>query len=111
MKVNLRPTKALVLIEVENNITIQKRLKSKEELANMPQTAGLLTVISEEDAYETYEEVTPSDKCHVIRVGNLVTEVKEGDYCMFSTRGGHEIKFGDKVYKLIKEEEILLVIE
>ena len=55
-EINLKPIKNLVLVEVENDVKYTKRLRSKEELAEMrfdkvETTSGLL-LTSEEDAFE-----------------------------------------------------------
>ena len=114
-EINLKPIKNLVLVEVENDVKYTKRLRSKEELAEMKfdkveTTSGLL-LTSEEDAFETVEELTPSNRCKIVRIGSTVTEVKEGDYCMFNTNGGHELTYAGNKFKLIKEDDILLIIE
>jgi len=38
-------------------------------------------------------------------------DIKKGDIVMFSKYGPHEIKVGDKEYLVLKEEDILCVIE
>ena len=44
--------------------------------------------------------------------GKLVSMgVKDGDVVLYSKYGGDEIKFGGKDYKILKEEDILGVIE
>ena len=112
-EINLKPIKNLVLIEIENDITSKKELRSKEELAELTKTSesGIILSVAEEDAYKIVEELTPSNRCKIVRIGSTVTEVKEGDYCMFNTNGGHELTYAGNKFKLIKEDDILLIIE
>ena len=112
-EINLKPIKNLVLIEIENDVKYTKILRSKEELAELTNKsqAGIILPISEDDVYETVEELTPSNRCKIVRIGSTITEVKEGDYCMFNTNGGHELTYAGNKFKLIKEDDILLRIE
>ena len=112
-EINLKPIKNLVLIEIENDITSKKELRSKEELAELTKTSesGIILSVAEEDVYKIVEELTPSNRCKIVRIGSTVTEVKEGDYCMFNTNGGHELTYAGNKFKLIKDDDILLIIE
>jgi chaperonin GroES len=47
----------------------------------------------------------------VIEVGSEVKEVKVGDTVLFDKYGGSKIKIDDVEYLIIKEEEILGIVE
>ena len=110
-KVNLRPTKNLVLIKQEIKVERKKREKNVNEIRCEENPLGQLTIVPEEELFEYYDEETKTDRCEVIRVGRTVEEVKEGDYCIFIQSAGFELKIGEETYKIIKEEDIKGVIE
>ncbi len=37
--------------------------------------------------------------------------IKKGDMVLFSKYGGEDIKFNDKEYKILKEEDVLAILE
>jgi len=112
MKCNLRPHKTLVLIEVEQLTEKKKRLKDNIEIKpENTLSSGIILATSDDDFMEEYEETTSTNRCRVIRVGNKVEEIQEGDYCLFTPNAGAELTYGEKSYRLIKEDDIQIIIE
>lgn len=60
-------------------------------------------------------ELSPSAKEHtqeavVIRVGDKVTQVKEGEKVLLSKSNNIEVKEGEKIYQLVYETSILAAL-
>jgi chaperonin GroES len=47
----------------------------------------------------------------VLAVGKKITELKAGDQILYNQYGPAEIKFEDKDYLLMKEEDVLAVVK
>jgi len=107
---NLRPHKTLVLIEQEEVAETKKRLR--ESILDTPSdiVSGIV-IVSEDDMMESYTENVKTNRCTVVRVGNKVEELQEGDYCIFEPNTGAELTYRDKTYRLIKEDDIKIIIE
>ena len=48
-------------------------------------------------------------KANIISVGNLVEGVKEGNSIFYDKHAGHDIGYNDKLYKVIRMRDIVLV--
>jgi chaperonin GroES len=48
-------------------------------------------------------------KANIISVGNLVEVVKEGDIVFYDKHAGHDIGYGDELYRVIRMRDIVLV--
>ena len=48
-------------------------------------------------------------KANIISVGNLVEGVKNGDVIFYDKHAGHDIAHNDKLYRVIRMRDIVLV--
>ena len=48
-------------------------------------------------------------KANIISVGNFVEVVKEGDTIYYDKHAGHDIGYGDELYRVIQAKDIVLV--
>ena len=48
-------------------------------------------------------------KANIISVGNLVEGVKKGDSIFYDKHAGHDIGYNDKLYRVIRMRDIVLV--
>ena len=48
-------------------------------------------------------------KANIISVGNLVEGVKNGDTIFYDKHAGHDIGYDDKLYRVIRMRDIVLV--
>jgi len=48
-------------------------------------------------------------KANIISVGDLVEVVKEGDIVFYDKHAGHDIGYNDKLYRVIRARDIVLV--
>ena len=48
-------------------------------------------------------------KASIISVGNLVEGVKNGDVIFYDRHAGHDIGYDDKLYRVIRARDIVLV--
>lgn len=89
---------------LSNNIVIEKIIEEKIK-------ASLLIQPSEKDGPQQGKVISvgPGKKNSA---GKLIpVEIKKGQTVLFSKYSPHEIKIGEKEYLILKEEDILCVIE
>ena len=55
------------------------------------------------------DETNRYKKANVISVGNLVEMVKTGDSIYYDAVAGHDIGYNDKMYRVIRMRDIVLV--
>jgi len=48
-------------------------------------------------------------KANIVSVGNLVEVVKNGDIIFYDKHAGHDIGYKDKLYRVIRMRDIVLV--
>ena len=48
-------------------------------------------------------------KAKIISCGNLVEGLKDGDVIYYDKHAGHDISFNDKLYRVIRDMDIVLV--
>ena len=48
-------------------------------------------------------------KANIISCGNLVEGLKDGDVVYYDKHAGHDISFNDKLYRVIRDIDIVLV--
>ena len=48
-------------------------------------------------------------KANIISTGEMVEVVKEGDVIFYDKHAGHDIGYGDKLYRVIRSRDIVLV--
>ena len=48
-------------------------------------------------------------KAKIISTGNLVEGLKDGDVVYYDKHAGHDISFNDKLYRVIRDMDIVLV--
>ena len=48
-------------------------------------------------------------KAKIISCGNLVEGLKDGDTIYYDKHAGHDISFNDKLYRVIRDMDIVLV--
>ena len=48
-------------------------------------------------------------KANVISVGNLVEIIKKNDIIFYDKHAGHDIGYGDEMYRVIRSRDIVLV--
>ena len=73
--------------------------KIKEE----PKKVSGLILTDETDIDNRYK------KASIISVGNLVEGVKNGDVIFYDKHAGHDIGYNDKLYRVIRMRDIVLV--
>ena len=73
--------------------------KIKEE----PKKISGLLLTDETDQDNRYK------KANIISVGNDVPIVKEGDSIYYDKHAGHDIGYNDKLYRVIRSRDIVLV--
>ena len=73
--------------------------KIKEE----PKKVSGLILTDDTDADNRYK------KANIISVGNEVKIVKEGDIVFYDKYAGHDIGYGDEMYRVIRMRDIVLV--
>ena len=73
--------------------------KIKEE----PKTVGGLILTDEVDETNRYK------KAKIVSVGNLVEMVTKGDVIYYDALAGHDISYKDKMYRVIRMRDIVIV--
>ena len=68
-----------------------------------PKKVGGLILTDETDETNRYK------KANIISVGNLVEGVKKGDAIYYDAIAGHDIGYNDKMYRVIRMRDIVLV--
>ena len=68
-----------------------------------PKKVGGLILTDETDETNRYR------KANIISVGNMVEIVKEGDSIYYDGVAGHDIAYGDELYRVIRMRDIVLV--
>ena len=68
-----------------------------------PKKVGGLILTDETDETNRYR------KANIISIGNLVEGVKEGDVIFYDGVAGHDIAYNDKMYRVIRMRDIVLV--
>ena len=68
-----------------------------------PKKVSGLILTDETDESNRYK------KANIISVGNLVEGVKEGNSIFYDKHAGHDIGYNDKLYKVIRMRDIVLV--
>tara|TARA_R100000458_G_scaffold11030_1_gene8788 strand:+ start:151 stop:408 length:258 start_codon:yes stop_codon:yes gene_type:complete len=68
-----------------------------------PKKVGGLILTDETDETNRYR------KANIISVGNLVEEVKNGDVIFYDGVAGHDIAYNDKIYRVIRSRDIVIV--
>ena len=58
---------------------------------------------------EETDESNRYKKASVISVGNLVEMITKGDIIYYDKHAGHDIGYNDKLYKVIRARDIVLV--
>ena len=68
-----------------------------------PKKVGGLILTDETDETNRYK------KANVISVGNLVEIIKKNDIIYYVAVAGHDIAYNDKLYRVIRMRDIVLV--
>ena len=68
-----------------------------------PKKVSGLILTDETDESNRYK------KASVISVGNLVEMITKGDIIYYDKHAGHDIGYNDKLYKVIRARDIVLV--
>ena len=68
-----------------------------------PSNIGGLILTEETDVDNRYS------KAKVVSTGNLVEVVKKGDIIFYDKHAGHDIGYGDDLYRVIRRRDIVLV--
>ena len=68
-----------------------------------PKKVSGLILTDETDESNRYK------KANIISVGNLVEVVKKGDSIFYDKHAGHDIGYNDKLYRVIRMRDIVLV--
>ena len=68
-----------------------------------PKKVGGLILTDDTDETNRYK------KANVISVGNLVDVIKSGDVIFYDIASGHDISYGDTLYKVIRARDIVIV--
>ena len=68
-----------------------------------PKKVGGLILTDETDESNRYR------KANIISVGNMVEIVKKGDIIYYDGVAGHDIAYNDKLYRVIRMRDIVLV--
>ena len=74
-----------------------------DKIKKEPKKVGGLLLTDETDEDKRYK------KASIISVGNDVAVVKNGDVIYYDKHAGHDIGYGDKLYRVIKARDIVLV--
>ena len=61
------------------------------------------------DKPDETDESNRYKKANIISVGNLVEGVKNGDVIFYDKHAGHDIGYNDKLYRVIRMRDIVLV--
>ena len=80
-----------------NNYIIVKNIKTEPK-----KVAGLI-MTDKTDVDNRYI------KAEIISVGNLVEAIKEKDIVYYDKHAGHDIGYNDKMYRVIRSRDIVLV--
>ena len=72
-------------------------------IKEQPKKISGLILTDETDESNRYK------KANIISVGNLVEGVKEGDAIFYDKHAGHGIGYNDKLYRVIRMKDIVLV--
>ena len=68
-----------------------------------PKKVSGLILTDETDESNRYK------KANIISVGNLVEVVKKGDVIFYDKHAGHDIGYNNKLYRVIRMRDIVLV--
>jgi|TARA_R110002020_G_scaffold39432_2_gene117315 co-chaperonin GroES (HSP10) len=68
-----------------------------------PKRVGGLILTDETDETNRYK------KANVVSVGNLVEIITKGDIIYYDAIAGHDIGYDDKLYKVIRMRDIVIV--
>ena len=74
-----------------------------DKIKEGPKKVGGLILTDETDQTNRYR------KANVISTGNDVPVVNKGDVVYYDAIAGHDIGYGDKLYRVIKARDIVLV--
>ena len=74
-----------------------------DKLKKGPKKVGGLILTDETDETNRYR------KANIISVGNLVEGVKNGDIIFYDGVAGHDIAYNDKLYRVIRARDIVIV--
>ena len=74
-----------------------------DKIKEGPKKVGGLILTEEVDDTNRYR------KANIISVGNLVEGVKNGDIIFYDGVAGHDIAYNDKLYRVIRMRDIVLV--
>ena len=80
-----------------NNYIIVKNIKTEPK-----KVAGLIMT-------ETTDVDNRYIKANVISIGNLVEGIKEKDIVYYDKHAGHSISYKDKLYHVIRSQDVVLV--
>ena len=72
-------------------------------IKNGPKKVGGLILTDEVDETNRYKKAT------IVSVGNLVEIVKTNDLIYYDAVAGHDISYNDKMYRVIRSRDIVLV--
>ena len=74
-----------------------------DKIKEGPKKVGGLILTDETDETNRYK------KANIISVGNLVEGGKKGDAIYYDAVAGHDIGYNDKMYRVIRMRDIVLV--
>ena len=74
-----------------------------DKIKEGPKKVGGLILTDETDKDNRYK------KANIISVGNLVEGVKKDDIIFYDKHAGHDIGYNDKLYRVIRMRDIVLV--
>ena len=74
-----------------------------DKIKDGPKKISGLILTDETDTDNRYK------KANIISVGNEVEIVKEGDVIFYDKHAGHDIGYNDKLYRVIRSRDIVLV--
>lgn len=74
-----------------------------DKIKKGPKKVGGLILTDETDESNRYK------KANIISVGNLVDIVKKNDVIYYDGIAGHDISYGDTMYRVIRSRDIVIV--
>ena len=74
-----------------------------DKIKKEPKKVGGLLLTDETDEDNRYK------KANVVSAGNDVSVVKENDIVFYDKHAGHDIGYGDKMFRVIRARDIVLV--
>ena len=74
-----------------------------DKIKDGPKKVGGLILTDKTDEDNRYK------KANIISTGEMVEVVKEGDVIFYDKHAGHDIGYNDKLYRVIRMRDIVLV--